>query len=418
MGMIEHMFEDGPLLYLEAQDPGAPLVADLAAIDLDELDGCDRVVMLRHFQRMASHFQAQVAAAITSIADHMDGEFPDDPELAWHATATEIATALHLTRRAAEREVDLAVALKRRLPRVWNALLRGSIDQRRARVIADNLSHLDEQTARRVVDQIIDDAVGLTTGQLAARLRRLAIEADPETAQERYAEAVDRRRVVLEAGPDGTATLTGIDLPPDRAAAAAARIDRLAKTLNRRGDPRPIDQLRADCFLDVLNGAGGSGTGGVVELTVDLDTLTELAENPGELAGYGPVIADIARQVTQAQTNGQWQYVVTDPATGLPIHNGTTRRRPTTSQRRSVTTRDRRCVFPGCRMPATGCDLDHRIPWAECHHTSTNELAPLCRYHHHVARHLLGWTYVRLPDGAYHWTSPLGHHYTTPHKPP
>ncbi|MCZ6455928.1 MAG: hypothetical protein O6650_01630 [Actinobacteria bacterium] len=34
----------------------------------------------------------------------------------------------------------------------------------------------------------------------------------------------------------------------------------------------------------------------MVDIRVDLETLTGLTENPGELAGFGPVIADIARR--------------------------------------------------------------------------------------------------------------------------
>ncbi len=404
---------------LDRLSPGGPLTALLASVDLQQISGHDRVVMLKHLQRMASHYQAQVCAAIAAIAEHMENaEFPDDPDLAWQATATEVGTALHLTRRAAESELEVALQLKRRLPRVWNALLRGSIDRARARVIADNTAHLDENTARRVVDAVIEDAAGLTTGQLAARVRRLTIETDPDTAQARYEEAVDRRRVVLEAGPDGTATLTGIDLPPDRAVAATNHINRLAKQLNRQGDPRPIDQLRADVYLNLLTGNPAEGKGGVVEITVDLTTLTELSHSPAELAGYGPVIADIARQITNAQTNGEWRFTITDPNSRLPIHDGTTRRRPTTHQRRSVTARDRTCIFPGCRMPATNCDLDHRRPFAEHPETSTDGLAPLLRRHHHTTRHRQGWTYQPLPNGDYLWTSPLGHQHTTSGKPP
>ncbi len=413
-GTIERMFE------VDGLNPGAPLSEASAATDLDQLSGHDLIAVLQAHQRMASRHQAQVYAVISAVSDRMEVMFPDDPELAWQATSIEIGAALHLTRRAAEREVDLALSLKRRLPPVWNALLKGSIDQRRARVIADNLSHLDEATARSVADTVIEDAAGLTTGQLAARLRRLCIQANPDTAQQRYDQAVDQRRVVLEAGPDGTATLSGIDLSADKAVAAAVHIDTLAKALNREGDARPIDQLRADVFLDLITGeaTSSSGRGGVVELTVDLNTLTELSESPGELAGYGPVIADIARQVAQAQVDGEWRFTITNPETGQPIHDGTTRRRPTTSQRRTVTARDRRCVFPGCRMPATQSDLDHRREWARHHRTSTRELAPLCRHHHHIARHRIGWTYQRLPNGDYRWTSPLGHHYTTSSKPP
>jgi len=404
---------------LDAMAPGPALGAILGSIDVDRVSGHDRVIVLRAQQRMASHFQAQVYAAMTSVAEHMDdAEFVDDAELAWEASATEIRAALRLTRRSAESALDLAIQVRRRLPRVWMALSHGQLDEYRARTIVHNTSHLDERTARRVVDEVIDDAPGLTTGELAARLRRVCVETDPESARERYEEATERRRLVVEASPDGTANIFGFDLPPHRVTAVTRRINRLAQSLNATTDRRSIDQLRADVFLDLLSGKHQSTRGGVVDIRVDLQTLADLGEAPGDLAGFGPVVADIARQVTEAQADGEWRFSITDPRTELTVHDGTTRRRPTASQRRRVEARDRTCIFPGCRMPATQCDLDHRTPWSQDHSTSVSGLDPACRYDHVTVRHRIGWSHQPLPEGDHLWTSPLGHNYTNSGKPP
>jgi hypothetical protein len=180
-----------------------------------------------------------------------------------------------------------------------------------------------------------------------------------------------------------------------------------------------MDQLRADILLDLLEGTQteGSGRRGVVDIHVDLQTLAGLAETPGELAGFGPVIADIARQVTERQQGSEWRWTVTDPVTGQPIDQGITRRRPTAGQRRQIQTRNPTCVFPGCRMPATACDLDHRIPWAEGGPTRTDHLVPLCRHDHRI-RHQAGWKHQPLPNGDHLWTSRLGHQYTASGQPP
>jgi hypothetical protein len=225
--------------------------------------------------------------------------------------------------------------------------------------------------------------------------------------------------VVSEATVDGTANLLGLELAPHRVAAVTRRINLIARTLRTSGEARTMDQLRADVFLDLLQGRHPHRQGtarGVVDLTVDLDTLTGLAEFPGDLDGYGPVIADIARQVAAQQQTSEWRYTVTHPDSGMPIHVGTTQRRPTTSQRRIVEARHRTCVFPGCRMPARACDLDHRIPWAHGGPTTIDHLAPLCR-HDHRNRHR-GWTYQPLPNGDHLWTSPLKHSSTTSGTPP
>jgi hypothetical protein len=316
----------------------------------------------------------------------------------------------------------MAIDLQRRLPHTWRLLASGGIDLRRAKTIEHGTTHLTAAVAQEVDRQVAVEAPRLTTGQLRARIGKLCIEADPDDAQRRYDQAVADRRVVAEATGDGTGNLLGLDLPPHRLAAATRRINHLARSLRIEGETRTMDQLRADVLLDLLNGTNhtgktSSGGNGVVDLHVDLDTLAGLVEHPGELAGYGPVIADIARQITNQQHDAEWRYTVTHPHTGQTLANGTTSRRPTAAQRRHVEARDRTCTFPGCRSPATDCDLDHRTPHSQGGPTHVENLGPLCRHHHNIHHHH-GWTYQPLNGGDYQWTSPLGHTYTTSGTPP
>ena len=74
-------------------------------------------------------------------------------------------------------------------------------------------------------------------------------------------------------------------------------------------------------------------------------------------------------------------------------------------------------MFPGCRMPANDCDIDHRTAWSEHGPTQVNNLAPLCR-HDHRLKHEHGWKLERLDNGDHLWTSPLGHTYTTSGRSP
>ncbi len=401
---------------LDEMKPGPVLGALLSSIDVRSLSGHDRVVVLRAMQRMASHYQALTLDSMASISEH----FTDiaDEEVAHDAAAAEIRVALRLTRRASDADLAFATDLRERLPAVWAALASGDIDVRRARTIAGGTEHLSDAAAAEVVGRVINAAPGLTTGQLAARVRRLCIETAPNEAKRRYRFAVEGRRVVAEQMPAGTCNLFGFDLPPHQVAAATRRINRLARELRRDGEERTMDQLRADVFIDLLLGESTQGTGAVVDIHVDLATLADLTEQPGELAGYGPVVADIARQVAGMQERAEWRFTVTDPAGGWPMLTGTTRRRPDAGQRRTVQSRDRSCIFPGCRMPALQSDLDHTTPWAESRQTSVEDLAPCCRHDHVRVRHGAGWTYAPRDGGDYIWTSPLGHRYTTSGTPP
>jgi hypothetical protein len=327
---------------------------------------------------------------------------------------------LHLSNKGAELELGRALSLLR-LPEVHAALRKGALDLYRAETIVSQTGHLGEGDARWVSEQVLVEAPGLTASQIRVRTQRLCFLSDPEEASVRYGEAVRNRFVSVQGNEFGTASLEGSDLPPDRAEAAYRRLTRLARKLKRNGEERTMDQLRADLLLELLLGEKAeersTSVGGSVELRVDLETLAGLSEAPGELLGFGPVIADLARQVATEQVHCEWSFVVTDPETGMPIHTGVTRRRPRRETRRLVEARNPTCVFPGCRRSSRNSDLDHRLQWSEQGPTCECNLVPLCR-RHHLCRHRLGWRHRPLPGGDHLWVSPLGHRYSTSGRPP
>jgi hypothetical protein len=226
-----------------------------------------------------------------------------------------------------------------------------------------------------------------------------------------------RRRVVHSLDPDGTATLAGHCLPPDRAATAAARIDALAWAAKQAGDARDMDELRADLYLDILNGNHSdtpATTGGGVEIVVPLTTLAGLSRQPGEIKGWGPVVAEIASKLADQQREGRWRFSVVDDSGTLAAH-GTLRRRPDAREAAFVRARDRTCRAPGCRAPAHRSDLDHTIAWEEGGPTTRANLGVLCR-HCHRYKHSEGVTLTQPTPGTFTWRTRLGHTYTT--RPP
>lgn len=343
---------------VEAMPPGAMLGLVLESIDPAGLNGHDLALYQEACHRQASRLQAMAYDSTAELAycppggadaaaERSDGHYP--------YAADELALVSVLTRRAAETRLGLALDLHDRLPRVLEALFQGRIDLARARVLVDGTSHLPETIARGVIDAVMSDAGGWTTGQLRARVRRLCIEVTPDDARDRYDQSVEQRSVVAYPDTDGTATLVGSGLPPDRVAAAMEYINRLARSLTTKEETRPMDQLRTDVYVDLLKGTK-AGTGresqGVVDIVVDIETLAKLSNRTAEIPGWGPVIADIARQVAAEHVGGQWRVTVADPDDGAVLWNGTTRRRPTARQRRYTQARHRTCIFPGRRMPS------------------------------------------------------------------
>jgi hypothetical protein len=157
--------------------------------------------------------------------------------------------------------------------------------------------------------------------------------------------------------------------------------------------------------------------GPAVRVVVAASTLLGLDDQPGELAGHGPIPATLARAIA-ADPDSTWRRVLTDPASGALLDVGRTSYRPPAALAEHVRARDRTCRFPGCRLTAERCDLDHlhRYPDGP---TSAGNLATQCR-HHHRLKHQGGWHVHADPDtpGLLHWTTPTGRTYTTRPRPP
>ncbi|MEX1133401.1 MAG: DUF222 domain-containing protein, partial [Acidimicrobiia bacterium] len=269
--------------------PGLALAGVLASIDRDQVSGYDRVVLLKARSRLRAWVDADFYADLQSVAE-AELEVTPQPDEAMESAEGEIRAALTLTRRAAELHMGIAYVLGDRLPKVWKALHQGSIDLAKARVICNETIHLSIEDARHVAEVALERAPSQTTGQLGAHIRKLVILLDPEMAKTRYQEAVEDRRVVLEPNHHGTTNLAGFDLPATDAQAAMRRINTLAKAAKTADDPRTMDQVRADVYLDLLNGRHlkqGKGRG-MVDISVELTTLAGLDDHPGGLKGYGP----------------------------------------------------------------------------------------------------------------------------------
>ncbi|PZS23891.1 MAG: hypothetical protein DLM61_23375 [Pseudonocardiales bacterium] len=427
--MVRQLIPEG----LAEMVPGPELGALLAGIDIHAVTGADAVEILRARARQLSHEQARLLATMVEVGlcdpDALAGEVARLPESPPYA-ADEIRAALAWTRRAADREHDFAETLVLRMPAVFTALDTGRICRSKAWVFADLCSDLTPEQTAVVCSRLLPKATRLTTGELAARIKKLAIALDPEWAARRYATAVRERNVIGYLNEDGTATVTGSALPIDEAAVACAHVEELARATKRAGHPGRIGPLRADIYLGLLDGrwqqctrdqiiadllsratrdtdhdvdpvnpahpddpmgppaggddsAGGEPTGSAsdcdssdedvaargdgaetsmdgapaagspaaaqparrvgVELRVALSTLLGRDRHPGEVAGWGPVTAEVVRTVALAQLAAEWRYALTDAA-GQLLLAGITRRRP-----HSTTLEDTAGELPPCR---------------------------------------------------------------------
>ncbi|PXY34170.1 hypothetical protein BA062_17610 [Prauserella flavalba] len=321
-----------------------------------------------------------------------------------------MALVLSVTVHKAQRMVALAIMLAHRLPATFAAMRRGDIDSAKATAIAEPTASLSDEHARQVDALMAERLEGKNPGQLRRAVARLVHRVDPDGAAARAQARRRERKVELLPGYDSMSTLVA-DLPAEAASAAYARVDRLARQLRGRDEPRTLDQLRADVLADLLlDSPGGGGAKAEIFVYVDAKTLAGADDQPAELAGYGPIPGWLARQIAH-DPGSTWRRIVTDPLNGQPIDVGRQRYRPPAATDRFVRVRDRECRFPGCHRPAQLGDNDHHTPWDHHGHTDTDQLINYCRRHHRL-KDKTGWRYdLDIETGVLTVTTPSGMRY-------
>src|SRR3954469_25052159 len=191
--------------------------------------------------------------------------------------AAELGLATGLSRLMADRHVEVADALflHDRLPRLRRLLRAGWVDWPKLTAFVQDTDGLDLVVARAVERIILGDldpdetldvladpsqpGLGLppiarmTLPQLRAAIAAAIAAIDAETAARRVKEARAARRVRCRANLDGTGTVTA-DLTVEAAAAVWNALTEAAKTARAAGDPRSLDQLRADALVAASTG--------------------------------------------------------------------------------------------------------------------------------------------------------------------
>lgn len=131
-------------------------------------------------------------------------------------------------------------------------------------------------------------------------------------------------------------------------------------------------------------------------MVVDYQALLRGHTEAGEVCyveGLGAVPVAVARELMKDA------FVAAVLKDGVDIrrvvHFG---RRPTRLQTTALRVRDPRCVVPGCEA-TEGLEVDHIPEWERTHHTTLDELARECAFHHDQ-RTYQGAT---LTGGSGHW---------------
>lgn len=333
----------------------------------------------------------------------------------------EVSAATGIGAGEAGTRLDLAIGPESRLGFLRDAVASGLTTLRRACRLVDatrSLGHGQADTVARATLAPTRDAAGLSDALFSQRLRRAVLTVDEEREASRK-RARARIGAFAQIFDDGTGTLTIIN-DAEKIAAAIDRADCAARAARAGGDPRTLDQLRADFFTDAAifgwpDGRGSFGAvrrqpAGDVRIVIPFSTLFGFDDAPCELPGHGWVSARHAREIAAAEES-TWQALVADVDTGRALALSRQGYRPSAEMLDHVRAVDGICRGPGCQVRADRCDLDHDIAWP-AGATSVSNLSCKDRWHHR-ARTTGLWKAVRHLDDTIEWRTAAGRRYVT-----
>ena len=416
--------------------PGAHAMTRLSEIDPYVLSASDRIDYLTALDRQDGWLYALRQRAIAAVAGLAPSEGGGPLSGVDEAEREDISTALRLAPATAQSRIDIARTLVNNLPNTCSALATGEISSAHATVIArETAAAIRDGAPESVIFEIEQRAIAYaefhTPGQVANHVRTNVAKFAPEEFEEVTNRATALRRVSCYNEADGMSTVVAI-LPAADAQIVMNSIEAfilrqeqlssgggVAHTSGEGTSAKlTIDQKRADALSAICTNFLSEISETVtpqrrpltVNVTIDLPTLLGLAENPGQLAGYGPIPASVARELA---SDAKWKRFITEPQTGNLLDFGRESYEPPQQLKDFLIARDRTCRFPGCRRSALLSDLDHAESWDSGGSTSPDNIGALCRRHHRLKTHD-GWMIESFSDGSCTWTSPLGKQFFTP----
>jgi hypothetical protein len=334
-------------------------------------------------------------------------------------TVVEIGALWGMDSGRARKALNVALFLCQHAPGIWELCRTGRLDGYRATLVADAAREkLDGAEAiARFSTQVLrflhkhltgvdgdpeaEPIVTCTVKQLRNAITYALSKVQPARVDEEFRRAYAARGAFARDDVRGMAWLS-VNGRVDQVRLAHHRLTLAARARRAEGDERTLDQLRSDLALDLLIGKQDAApvptyARPIVNLTVPIQTVMGLADEPGELSGGTVVPASVCRMIAH-EPGGTWHRMLTDEV-GRLVALSTKSYQPTGPIWRWVVAEQSTCFRPGCDSPSTEADLDHRVAWP-FGATDTANLWPGCRTDHRT-KHAPGFSVEQAPDGGY-----------------
>jgi hypothetical protein len=425
---------------------------------------CLRALAVAESRQAAAHARVLKAFSVPGGGLAGDGHRSPRVWLTWQTAAT---------RRAAATRVSWMHRLQAH-PVVAAAMAAGTLSVSWAGQICAWTDQLPDEHRDAADGELLTAAANSASladlAQIAEELRRQ--HAEPDTEDD---DGFEDRNLRLANTFGGAGRLEG-DLTRRCAAAAEAVLGALGQPFGPE-DTRTVGQRRHDAFeealmrllaadgllpqragqpvrlelditLDQLAAAGAGSAAGpgatcdaviqpIITGTVDHGLLAELTgpdhhswvidlqqamAAAAAAAPYGDVLAQAVAMLSGPAGRAAWlrRQITGIPAStiSLPLDIAAAADTIPVHLRRAVRKRDKHCRFPGCDMPAVGCEVHHIKHRKDGGRHALTTLTLLCRFHHLIAIHRWGWTFTLNADGTTTAVSPDGSKTLHSHAPP
>jgi hypothetical protein len=385
--------------------------------DVSDAVRIDRIGLLEKIKAAAAALQ--MAESVRFGQSQVQAQMAADvhPERIGRGIADQLGLACKISGFAAARRLEMARALWCELPETYRLLVGGKISEYVASLVVTETRHLDATTRRQVDARITDAGIArMGPRSAAACARSQAYQADPPAYVERGSTERKHRRVSLRPAPDTMSLLSGY-LPAEQGVACLKSLRDHTDTVKAAGDPRCRDQIMADTLVERITGQTKATDVNVeLQIVMPLDTLLDVHDHtPVELAGYGPLPADLACDLLATSKGRVWWRRLYAAPVGGPIVGGDPHRRHFHGHlRKLIMWRDRQCRDPFCEAPIR--HIDHIQRYTDGGLTVYPNGRGECERGNY-AREMPGWKVEAVTsglDGQRHTikiTTPTGHSY-------
>lgn len=390
-------------------------------------DDADRIDQLTEIEKTLCALQARqarIAAEFDASQRRKAAEAGVPAARQGRGIGHQVALARRESPVRGSQHLGLAKVLTTEMPHTKAAFDTGAITEWRAMVMVRETACLDLPHRQAVDQALAHDAAKLermSDRELLAEVRRLAAKLDPAAVARRRRRAETERHLTIRPAPDTMVYLTAL-LPVKEGVAAWASLKATADLAAATGAATSRGQVMADTLVERITGRSTTEPAPVeLNLVMTDGALLDQADDLAHLAEWGPIPADLAREIVadalDARAKVALRRLFTRPDSGQLVSMESRGRLFPQALAKFIRLRDQFCRNPWCNGLIR--HTDHVEAAEDGGPTTADNGQGLCESCNH-AKQAPGWraTAVENVDGhTVETTTPTGHTYRSQAPP-